>query len=75
MSETTEQQSYEQAIVELETIVTTMETGQLPLEQAVTAYKRGAELIKFCQQALTQAEQKVQVLDHDTLITLESAES
>jgi len=35
---------YESALAELETIVAEMESGQLPLEASLTAYKRGAEL-------------------------------
>jgi exodeoxyribonuclease VII small subunit len=54
--------NYEAAMAELETIVNQMESGNLPLEQSLSSYKRGAELIKLCQQALTEAEQQVRIL-------------
>jgi exodeoxyribonuclease VII small subunit len=54
--------NYEAAITELEAIVNQMESGNLPLEQSLSSYKRGAELIKLCQQALTEAEQQVRIL-------------
>lgn len=57
--------NYEKAIAELEAIVAQMEAGQLPLEKALAQYKRGAELIKQCQQALSQAEQQVSILQDD----------
>lgn len=61
--------NYEAAIAELEGIVVQMENGQLPLEQSLAAYQRGATLIKQCQQSLTQAEQQVRLLSSaDTLI-------
>jgi exodeoxyribonuclease VII small subunit len=36
-----------------------MESGQLPLEASLTAYKRGAELLQYCRQQLADAEQQV----------------
>ena len=54
--------TFESALAELENIVTRMEGGQLPLEQSLTAYKRGAELLKFCQAQLADAQQQVKVL-------------
>jgi exodeoxyribonuclease VII small subunit len=55
--------SLEAALAELEKIVASMEEGQLPLEQSLAAYKRGAELLKFCQAALQDAQQQVKVLE------------
>jgi len=60
-------QSFESALAELENIVTRMEGGQLPLEQSLTAYKRGAELLKFCQAQLADAQQQVKVLEAGAL--------
>lgn len=54
--------SYESAIAELESIVTQLESGQLTLEQSLAVYQRGAELIKLCQQSLSDIEQKVSIL-------------
>jgi exodeoxyribonuclease VII small subunit len=39
-----------------------MESGQLPLEQSINAYKRGAELLQICQKSLSDAEQQVRIL-------------
>ncbi|MCY7296591.1 exodeoxyribonuclease VII small subunit [Alteromonas sp. a30] len=54
--------SFEQAIEELEQIVSTMEQGDLPLEQALGAFERGVQLANQSQQKLKQAEHKVKVL-------------
>jgi exodeoxyribonuclease VII small subunit len=55
--------TFESALKELEAIVSQMESGQLPLEQLLTTYKRGAELLQFCQKSLTDAEQQVRLLN------------
>ena len=60
-------ETFETALTELEKIVATMEAGQLPLEQSLAAYKRGAELLKFCQTALQDAQQQVRVLEENVL--------
>lgn len=60
-------ESFEAAIVELEGLVARMESGQLPLEQSLAAYKRGAELLQYCQSALQAAEQQVKILEENTL--------
>ena len=59
--------SFESALSELEKIVASMEAGQMPLEQSLAAYKRGAELLKFCQNALQDAQQQVKVLEDGIL--------
>ena len=59
--------TFEAALAELETIVATMEGGQLPLADALAAYKRGAELLQYCQAALKDAQQQVQVLEKGVL--------
>ena len=59
--------SFEAALAELETIVATMEGGQLPLAESLAAYKRGAELLQFCQAALKDAEQQVQIFEKGVL--------
>ena len=63
-------QSFEQALAEIESIVAAMEAGQLPLEQALAAYKRGAELLQYCQAQLQEAQQQVKVLEAGTLQNL-----
>ncbi len=59
--------TFESALAELETIVTRMEDGQLSLEHSLTAYKRGAELLKLCQAQLADAQQQVKVLEAGVL--------
>jgi exodeoxyribonuclease VII small subunit len=59
--------SFEAAMTELENIVSTMEGGQLPLAESLAAYKRGAELLQYCQAALKDAQQQVQVLERGVL--------
>jgi exodeoxyribonuclease VII small subunit len=68
-------ESFEAAIVELEALVARMESGQLPLEQSLAAYKRGAELLQYCQSALQAAEQEVKILEENTLKPFPSPES
>jgi exodeoxyribonuclease VII small subunit len=60
-------QSLEVALAELEKIVSSMEEGELPLERSLAAYKRGAELLKYCQAALQDAQQQVKVLENGIL--------
>jgi len=63
MSKNTQPASFEQALAELETLVSQMESGQLPLEQSLAAYKRGAELLQYCQKSLSDVEQQVRILN------------
>ena len=63
--------SFETALAELETIVATMESGQLPLAESLAAYKRGAELLQYCQTALKDAQQQVQILERGVLKSFE----
>ena len=59
--------TFEAALSELEAIVASMEGGQQSLAEALAAYKRGAELLQFCQAALKDAQQQVQVLERGVL--------
>lgn len=59
--------SFEAALQELERLVQTLESGGVPLEDALKAYERGMQLLKHCQETLAQAEQKIRILDGDTL--------
>ncbi|MEX2470130.1 MAG: exodeoxyribonuclease VII small subunit [Pseudohongiellaceae bacterium] len=54
--------NFEQALEELEQLVTAMEDGELTLEQSLQAFEKGIKLTRECQSALQEAEQKVQVL-------------
>lgn len=55
--------SYEQALEELERLVAAMEAGQLPLDQLLDSYRRGAELLALCRDRLQAVEQQVRVLE------------
>jgi exodeoxyribonuclease VII small subunit len=55
--------TFESALAELEKIVDSMEGGQLPLEESIAAYRRGAHLLQYCQNALKDASQQVKVLE------------
>ncbi|MGH8716719.1 MAG: exodeoxyribonuclease VII small subunit [Burkholderiales bacterium] len=70
----TKLQTFESALAELEKIVASMEAGQLPLEQSLAAYKRGAELLKYCQSALAEVQQQVKILEADTLKNFSGAD-
>ena len=58
---------YEAALQELEQLVAQIESGQLPLEQLLAGYERGAELLKFCRDKLQAVEDQIKVLDAGTL--------
>jgi exodeoxyribonuclease VII small subunit len=53
---------FETALKELETLVDTMEKGDLSLEDSLRHFERGVQLSRTCQQALKDAEQKVDIL-------------
>ena len=55
--------NFESALADLSEIVRQMEEAQLPLEHSLAAYKRGSELLKYCQQSLQTAEQQVRLLN------------
>lgn len=59
--------SFEAALSELEDIVARMEGGQLPLQEALAAYQRGALLLGFCQRELKEAQQQVEILEKGML--------
>lgn len=64
----TQSPDFETAIAELEHIVSQLESGNLPLAQSVDIYKRGAALLKNCQQSLTEAEQQIRMLTETGLL-------
>jgi exodeoxyribonuclease VII small subunit len=66
---------FETALSELEALVEKMERGDLSLDESLRQFERGVQLTRSCQQALKEAEQKVQVLlEKDGQITLEPFE-
>ncbi len=54
--------SFEDALAALESIVRGLESGQAKLEDAITAYERGAALKKHCEAKLAEAEARVQAI-------------
>ncbi|HQQ71442.1 MAG TPA: exodeoxyribonuclease VII small subunit [Alicycliphilus sp.] len=59
--------SYEAALEELEQLVTRIEGGQLPLEQMLAGYQRGAVLLNFCRARLEAVQDQIKVLDEGAL--------
>ena len=55
--------TYEAALQELEGLVGRLESGQLPLDQLLTGYQRGAQLLKFCRDRLEAVESQIKVLE------------
>jgi exodeoxyribonuclease VII small subunit len=55
--------TYEAALQELEALVARVESGQLPLDELLAGYQRGAVLLKVCRDKLQAVEQQIKVLD------------
>ena len=55
--------TYEAALLELEGLVSGLESGQLPLDQLLTGYQRGAQLLAFCRSRLEAVENQIKVLE------------
>ena len=51
--------SFEEAMAALETVVSELESGQVPLEQSIALYEKGAALKAHCEAKLKDAEEKV----------------
>ena len=54
---------FESAIAELETIVKTLEDGDLALEKSLALFERGVQLSRFCHAKLEEAERRVEILN------------
>jgi exodeoxyribonuclease VII small subunit len=54
--------AFEKSLQELEALVAKMEQGNLSLEESLRHFERGIQLTRTCQQALKEAEQKVEIL-------------
>ena len=59
--------NYEVALSELESLVASMEGGQLPLDSLLAGYRRGTELLRYCRVRLEAVEQQVKVLEDGQL--------
>jgi exodeoxyribonuclease VII small subunit len=66
--------SYEQALAELETIVSSLESSRLPLEQTMALYERGQALTRHCMELLDKAELRVKKLSGESLVDMQVAE-
>jgi exodeoxyribonuclease VII small subunit len=58
---------YESALAELEQLIARIESGQLPLEQLLAGYQRGAELLDYCRGKLEAVENQIKLLDEGRL--------
>ena len=59
--------TYEAGLQELEQLVASLESGQLPLDQLLVGYQRGAQLLAFCRDKLQSVEDQIKVLDAGSL--------
>ena len=57
-----QEMTYEQAMSQLEALARQAEDGSLPIDQLATKLKDAQQLLQFCQQKLTAAEQEVEKL-------------
>jgi exodeoxyribonuclease VII small subunit len=67
--------TYEEALAELERLVQRMEDGQMPLDQMLGSYQRGAELLELCRSRLAALEAQVKVLEDGQLKTWAAPEA
>jgi exodeoxyribonuclease VII small subunit len=66
--------TYEQALAELETIVSSLESSKLSLEETMSLFERGQQLIKHCVELLDKAELRVKQLSGGMLTDLDVEE-
>lgn len=59
--------TYEAAMEELERLASRIESGDMPLDDLLGAYQRGAQLLAFCRGKLERVEEQIKVLDAGTL--------
>ena len=60
-----DEMSFEDAMRELEKVVSDLERGDVPLEQSIALYERGAQLKQRCQTKLKEAEEKVALITQE----------
>jgi exodeoxyribonuclease VII small subunit len=73
-SETAMPPTYEAALQELEQLVGRLESGDLPLEELMGGYQRGAALLQFCRDKLALVENQIKVVEAGTLKSWDAAE-
>jgi exodeoxyribonuclease VII small subunit len=66
--------TFEAASADLDALVSRMESGDLPLEESITAYQRGVALVAHCEKLLAHAQHRVQVLQDGALVDYETGE-
>ena len=54
--------TFENAMSELEKVISSLEKGEEPLDEAMGLYQKGVELVKFCKSKLDDAEKKISKL-------------
>lgn len=62
--------TFEEAMEKLDNIVSSMQNNELPLEDALNAYKEGNLLIQFCQKKLADVEEQLKMFDGNALVDL-----
>lgn len=58
-------QTFEQALGDLEKIVTEVEQGKIGLEESIEKYEQGMKLIKYCRAILEQAEKRIETISKE----------
>ena len=67
--------AFEGSLLELENLVEQMEHGNLSLEETLQHFERGVQLTSVCQKALSEAEQRVEVLQSKAQKSLQSLDA
>jgi exodeoxyribonuclease VII small subunit len=68
---------FEDAMRELEELVEAMEDGEIPLNDLIDKYERGAGLLKVCQKRLTDAELRIEMIrkkNDGTVVTTDASD-
>ena len=58
--------NFEQSLKQLETLVESLETSNLNLDESLKSFEKGIKITRDCQSALSEAEQRVRILTSDT---------
>ncbi len=58
---------YEEAVAELESIVNSLNNGNVSLDDSIKLYSRGVELASLCNDKISEVEKKIAMIDRDTL--------
>ncbi len=58
---------YEEAVAELESIVNSLNNGNVSIDDSIKLYSRGVELASLCNDKISEVEKKIAMIDRDTL--------